>query len=127
MLSAPPVNSSLLLDRPSALPQPKSKALTYGVLGAASFLVLWFILQRNPSPASKGNEGAAPATSALAPQAAAQPLPTATSSIASAPGGTASGAPSSSTAAKEHRASPPGATHAAAKASDDYVLFPGRK
>ena len=123
MLSAPPVNNSLLADRPSQLPQPtKHKVLTYGALGVAGFLVIWLAFLRSPHSADKPPEPAAPVGAASTP--AAQP-PAAPSSVAS------TGAPPAATQApsatsKAHRTAVPH-TGAAPRAPDDESLFSGRK
>jgi eukaryotic-like serine/threonine-protein kinase len=133
MLSAPPVNNSLLADRPSQLPQPiKNKVLTYGALGAASFLVIWLAFLRSPHSADKPPEPAAPSSSTSSTSSAAQPVlaPSSVASMGAAPSATQQ-APSATQQApsatpKAHRTAVPRA-NAAPTAPDDDALFSGRK
>ncbi|MES1173773.1 MAG: protein kinase [Myxococcales bacterium] len=123
MLSAPPVNSSLNVDRPSQLPQPpKQKVLTYGALGAAAFLIIWFAFLRGPRAADKPLE---PAPASPTGTLAAQPSAPPSNAPAALP--TASGAPAATTAPKPHRAAAPRVAAPPKAETDDDSLFSGRK
>ncbi len=130
MLSAPPVNSSLQLDRPSALPQPKKSAVTYLAVGVIGLLVLWFALFRNSGGvAGKGSDASASATP-VPPASVGQPESTTASAASATPSAPSTAAASVSGAPKAHRPSNPAheRPHTPLKArSDDDSLFSGRK
>jgi len=127
MLSAPPVNSSVHLERPSRVPQPKNRTLTYGVLGAICMLAIWLIVRRGSTdPPRSGEAAALPASAPALPSAATAPSASAVSAVAN-PSSTTTSPPSATNAPKQHSAGASGATRAGTRPKNDDLLFPGRK
>ncbi|HEY3595083.1 MAG TPA: protein kinase [Polyangiaceae bacterium] len=88
MLSAPPVNSSLNMDRPSALPQRRPSVFALSAIGAVVIFLAWFAFTRATAQraANKGPDGASPSGLASLPSVSlASPPVTSGSSEASAP------------------------------------------
>jgi serine/threonine-protein kinase len=131
MLSAPPVNSSLNMDRPSAVPKKRPSVFVLSAVGAVVIFLAWFVVTRatGQRSADKGPEPASP--SSVQPAAAPSASPVAISSNEPVPSTTM---PASKARPATAPAAPKPKLVAAGKAEpspkpgrDDDSLFSGRK
>jgi eukaryotic-like serine/threonine-protein kinase len=134
MLSAPPVNSSLNMDRPSALPPKRPSVFVLSALGAVVIFLAWFVFTRATSQrsADKGPEPASPPSVALQPAALAPSAsPVASSSNEPAPSSTALASKARPTIApaalRPKLGLTPKAEPSPKPGRDDDSLFSGRK
>ena len=134
MISAPPVNSSVNIDRPTTPPQRRSLLIGGGAL-AATLCLIWFAFGRVTSPTVSDKDHATAPVSGAASEAAVLPLmPSASASANVDPAPFSSAAPGAKarpTAGgvlpKSRAGSVPKPELSPKRGSDDETLFSGRK